>query len=351
MTEIFFIVGLGRSATSSLAQAIGRHPRLAIAAGSSFALDLQRQYGDVRWTRERIAAFCRDLSRQAGIAAWQLDMKRLAARLYVREASLSYAEVCRQVYVSYAEDRLGRDAPAWVGDHTPAHALAVGRLDRIFPQARFIHVTRDYRDQIYEQIRSIAAEAGPHAGARRAAPRLLAWLPAWVNLSPPAALAQRWKEYNQRILALSRHAPERSLWLRHEDLLAYPEHELTRVCRFLDLAFDVRLLTPDLLPAADAPRRSSRGPSWQQLPEAELRRIEAICGEFGERFGYRSTVRGGSSLSLSTRLLTWYGTTSVIAESLAARLLPAPLRRGVSGAYRSVAGRLQAGRVASETLP
>jgi hypothetical protein len=109
---------------------------------------------------------------------------------------------------------------------------------------------------------------------------------------------------------------------------------------------------PDVLaPPVVAPRRSSLGPSWQQLPESELRRIEAICGEFGERFGYRSTVRGDASLSLSTRLLMWYGTSSVVAESVAARLLPARLRRGALGAYRSIACRLHAGRVASGTMP
>jgi len=348
MTEIFFIVGLGRSATSALAEVLGRHPRLAVAPGSSFALDLQREYGDVRWDRERIAAFCRDLSWQAGIDAWQLDMKRLAARLYVREASLSYAEVCRQVYVSYAEDRLGREAPAWVGDHTPGHALAVGRLARIFPQARFVHVTRDYRDQIYEQTRAIE----PHLTGREVAPsRLVGWLPRWVNIKPSAMIAQRWKEYNQRILTLTRRAPERTLWLRHEDLVAYPEHELTRVCRFLDLRFDPNLLTPGVLAPVAAPRRSSLGPRWQQLPESELRRIEAICGEFGERFGYRATVHGEASLSLPTRLMMWCGTSSVIAESLAAQLVPVALRRGAVGAYRSVAVRLHAWRGAGGTLP
>jgi hypothetical protein len=347
MTHLFFIVGLGPSATSPLAEVLGRHPRLAVVSGSSFALDLQREYGDGRWDRERIAAFCHDLSWQAGIAAWQLDMKRLAARLYVREASLSYAEACRQVYVSYAEDRLGCDAPAWVGDHTPAHALAVGRLERIFPYARFVHVTRDYRDQIYEQTRATR----PPTPSRQVASRLLGWLPLWVNLKPSAAMAQRWNEYNQRILALSRRAPERTLWLRHEDLVAYPEHELSRVCRFLDLRFDPSLLTPDVMASGDAPRRSSLGPRWQQLPESELRRIESICGEFGERFGYRATVHGEASLSLATRLLMWYGTTSVIAESLAAQLVPAALRRGALGAYRSVAVRLHAGRGAGGTLP
>jgi hypothetical protein len=347
MTEIFFIVGLGRSATSALAEVLGRHPRLAVAPGSAFALDLQREYGDVRWDRERIAAFCRDLSWQAGMADWQLDMKRLAARLYVREASLSYPEVCRQVYVSYAEDRLGREAPAWVGDHTPGHALAVGRLDRIFPHARFVHVTRDYRDQIYEQTRSIE----PRLRVRELGPRLLDRLPMWVNLKPSAAIAQRWKEYNQRILTLTRRAPERTLWLRHEDLVAYPEHELTRVCRFLDLRFDPNLLTPGVLAASDAPRRSSLGPRWQQLPESELRLIEAICGEFGERFGYRATVHGEASLSLPTRLMMWYGTTSVIAESLAAQLVPTAVRRGALGAYRSIAVRFHAARGAGGTLP
>jgi hypothetical protein len=375
MAHIFFIVGLGRSTTALLADSLALHPQLSIAPESTFALDLHRRYGVGRWTRKRIDAFCKDLAHHAGMREWHLDMKRVATRLYERESTLSYEQVCRQVYTSYAEDTLGREATAWVADRNPSFALHVEALDRIFPQARYIHVTRDYRDQIHEHMqtplhllgsasdrRASYAQAQGHGHAL--APRTpLAWLcrrlPAWSSPNHPVALAQRWKEFNRRILELSRRAPERSLWLRYEDLLSYPEHELARICRFLDVPADVASLAADaaLLPARTSEdpltelRRSSLAPPWQQLPEATLRQAESICGEFAERFGYRSSVRGEASLGLSTRLLTLYGSSSVLAERVANRVVPVRMRVGIARAYRRLARPLRGGDVSGESSP
>jgi hypothetical protein len=359
MAQIVFMLGQARSSTSLLGEWLTRHPLVALAPDALFVLDMQRKYGTGRWTRRRIAAFCSELQRQPGIGAWRLDTQRLSRRLYEREGRLDYPEVCRQVYTSYAEDTLGRPTQTWVADGNSLYALHIDRLDAILPEARYLHVTRDYRDEISDRLQG-ATPAGRRFGwSLRPLPRFeglseptaaaqSAWLRTLVLapmrglrhaaslLEHPAALAQRWRTYNQGILALSRRAPERVLWLRHEDLVAYPEHELARIGRFLGVSGTDEHFAVDAQPAGAASVGNTGGlrrdegrieqAHWQELPDATRHEIEAVCGEFGERFGYRLSSPVPHRLGLSARMFALCGTTSIAAERALLQVVPATMR-------------------------
>ena len=333
MTKILFIVGRGRSGTTLLARMLTHHPLIAVAPEGFFAMNLERKYRGGPWSERRIDAFLRDLLRERRMQTWELDVRRLAHRLHERlnerPGRFDYADACLEVYRSFAEDTQGRKAVAWVGDKNPHYALLIDRIDRLFPEARFVHITRDYRDNIlsYSQVR--------------------------FELGSPAALAQRWKRYNQEILKISRRAPERFLWLRYEDLIAHPEHELRRICRFLDVPFDPAMLIFHAQEEPDAPIKRGKwfrgvqrpldpreAQKWTtRLPPSVVRRAESICGEFGERFGYHATTRGERPLSLAARLGALYGSTTVLLEKLLFGAMPARLRIEVINGYRRLAGR------------
>ncbi len=328
MTEIFFVVGRGRSGTTLLSRMLGQHPQLAMAPEGFFLLNLQRKYRAGPWSERRVKAFCRDLVRENRMRSWGLDLGRLAARLNERRGRLTYTEACRLVYLSYAEDTLGRAAPKWIGDKNPHYALMIPRLQRVFPHARFVHITRDYRDNIHS-YRGLPFDLANHA-----------------------ALAQRWKSYNQAILRASRRRPERFLWLRYEDLLAYPEHELGRICSFLGVELDRRML--DFHATADdtfygrkspwfdnlrKPLDPSQAGKGQQLPATAMHDAELICGAFGEGFGYHASANG-SALPLRARAGAFYGWCSVQAEKALFGAAPVGLRTGLINVYRRLSGRV-----------
>ncbi len=337
MPQIFFIVGRGRSGTTLLARMLTRHPELPVAPEGFFAMSLYHKYRSGPFDARRIEAFCRDLVREERMRRWGLDVERLRTRLVEREGRLDYQQVCLEVYAAYAEDALGLRTPMWVGDKNPHYALLIQRLDQLFPQAHYIHITRDYRDNV------------------------LSYIEAPFDLNNPAALAERWKQYNTEILKISRSAPERFLWLRYEDLVVQPVHELTRICRFLSVEYDAAMLAfaaADTRAAAEslAParkgkaRREARGvrspldPSlsqrWQRyLSEKVIRRIDSICGEFAARFGYQATTHGEQPLSLAARLGALYGLTTVAAEKFLFGAVPPALRISLINGYRRVAGR------------
>src|SRR4051812_32643601 len=185
--QIFFIVGRAHSGSTLLARMLALHPQLAMAPDNLLIASLQRKYRHARWNARTEDAFVRDLMRDQRMRAWALDAQRLSQRLVECGPALTFGEACRIVYASYARDVLGR-APLAIGDASSRQTLFLPRIEHALPDARFVHITRDYRASI--------------RGFFRAALE-------WGNA---AAQAQRWKEYNQAILDLSRRAPERCLW-------------------------------------------------------------------------------------------------------------------------------------------
>lgn len=326
MTGMFFIVGRGRSGTTLLARILSRHPAIVVAPEGMFAMNLQRRYATGPWNRKRILAFCRDLLSEQRMRTWKLDIERLTARLLESQGQLDYARVCLEVYRSYAEDVQNCFDVKWVGDKNPHYALLLPRINRLFPRARYVFITRDYRDNI------------------------AAYADVPFDLENPAALAQRWRDYNEEILKLSRRIPERFLWLRYEDLVTHPEHEVERVCRFLGLEFDAAMLSfPPAERTGSAVTRTGRfigvrSPidatevaKWRdRLPERVVRRADTICGELAERFGYHPTTSGEQPLSFAARAGAMYGSSTVLAEKVLFIALPPRLRITLINGYRTL---------------
>jgi hypothetical protein len=331
MPRLFFILGRGRSGTTWLARTLTQHPRIAVAPEGLFVLDLFDRYAPRPLSREARARFCADLRRERRMHGWHLQPQRVAARLDALPEPLHYAQACAEVYESYAADTLGRSGLAWIGDKNPLHALFGARLAELFPDARFVHLSRDHRDN----VRSFRSAA--------------------FDLDHPGALAYRWRRYNQEVLSLAERAPGRVLSLRFEDVLQRPQHELARICSFLELEphpamLDARRNGPRLPPGArpgwfeqppdalDTVRGKLDAPA---LPSAMIDTADAIAGPIAERLGYDPGARDrrAAAPALSTALGWLYGWSSVQAEKLLFSACPAELRIALINAYRRAPGR------------
>jgi len=133
----------------------------------------------------------------------------------------------------------------------PRNSLRVGFLNAVFPDSRFILVHR-------EPARAIAdAEAAWSSGSAVTEPDLPGWtgpqwslplVPDWAELNDapiPEIAARQWQAVSTALLDdLSRIAPERWCLTRYENLLAKPEDETQRICRFLDLGWHANVAAP-----------------------------------------------------------------------------------------------------------
>jgi glycosyltransferase involved in cell wall biosynthesis len=205
-----FVVGAPRSGTTLLRLMLDAHPELAIPPETHFvaeALDLRGK------DRELRARFCRLVTHSPRWGDFHLDAGALERRLQgIRPFRLE--DGLRVFYRMYA-DRLGKRR---VGDKTPGYVLHLRRIAAVLPEARFVHLIRDGRD-VAASLRKLWWGPGDDVEAQA-----VDWL--W-----------RIREARQQAQVCPGY-----LEVRYEDLVREPEAQLRRVCEFLGLTFERRML-------------------------------------------------------------------------------------------------------------
>jgi hypothetical protein len=206
-----FIVGVTRSGTTLLRLMLDSHPKLAIPPETHFLPKL------LRWAElpeAKPAMLARKVSKHRRWGDFEISRKEYARALRALP-ELNGTSAARAFYELYARKQ-GKSR--W-GDKTPGYQIRMLKLRKALPEARFIHVIRDGRDVALSQ-------------ARRAS-----------EPTPLDVAGRRWKS---RVLATrlrARRLPEGAyLEVRYEDLVLDTEAELRRICKFIGLRFDKRML-------------------------------------------------------------------------------------------------------------
>lgn len=205
-----FIVGVGRSGTTLMRLMLDAHPELAIPPETHF---LHRMHIDQLKDPQ---SFVSSLKSTHTWPDFHLSAEQLLAEVAAL-TSFDLSQAIRMFYRLYAKHQ---GKPRW-GDKTPYNAECMDHIYRLLPEARFIHLIRDGRDVA------------------------LSYRDKWFG--PGQDLAGAIEFWSGRILRarvqarlLPRHVV---LELRYEDLVQAPEDALKRVCQFIDLPFDSRMLT------------------------------------------------------------------------------------------------------------
>jgi len=288
--SLFFILGRGRSGTTLITRILSEHPQINVAPEGFFILSLWPTYRSKIWTNRTIENFCKDLFKENRIKTWQLNYQTLKDELYnaAQNENLSFPRVCQLVYKVYALENGG--PVAWVGDKNPHYALFVKEILKIFPDAPVIFLTRDYRTNIqsYQHVP--------------------------FDLQDTAALAYRWKIYNEAILNVSQNNTTNFYYLPFESLLKNPEAELKEVCHFLNVSFQKQMMNfynnepnnfygqgSPWFDKINQPLNPDEANKEVQLSESALRLAHDICQPTGQKLGYE-TDNYNSSLTLSHQL-------------------------------------------------
>lgn len=263
-----FEIGMPRSGTKLLGNLLNQHSRLAIDTRETgflpFWVNQWHRFGDLS-IKSRFDRF------------YEGTLKLRYQRRRSRDGSLvsrdAWYEACRSydpAGVFEALLRQGMQAPydssfVW-GDKTPEHITQIPLLQRLYPDARFVHIIRDVRDYC------------------------LSIKNAW-NKSILRA-AQRWADDVGNARAIGR-GLESYLELTYENLLDDPAGELHRICDFLGLEFEpgMEVLKQDIERKGDARDKAYVVRDNQQKylsrmsPRLRLK-IEEIAGEQLRDLGY-----------------------------------------------------------------
>jgi Sulfotransferase family len=215
MAPPLIVLGVGRSGTTLLRVMLDRHSTLAIPYESFFVTALAHRHH----RRPRLDAFVDDLGRFPQLREWGIAPEDVRPRL--REG-VTTGEAIAAVFALYAE-RQGK--PRW-GDKTPLYMAQLPLLDRLFPDALWVHLVRDGRDAALSFLELPAGFSGK----------------TWAQPRTPGQFAARWRTEILAARRLGRRAGDRYLELRYEDLVAEPERELRRVCEHASLPWEPGML-------------------------------------------------------------------------------------------------------------
>jgi len=285
-----FVLGVSRSGTTLLRVILDRSPGIAIPDETFFIPQLAHRHSSPVDPDE----FLDDIRRLPRLAAWDVPAEDFAARL---RPGMSVGEALAAVFSAYAAKH---GKPRW-GDKTPMYMRHLGLIERLFPDAQYVHLIRDGRDA------ALAFLDMPEGVVTRT----------WAHPRSSAGFACEWRTEVRRARDLGRRlGPLRYLEVRYEDLVADTAVVVRSTCEFAGLPFE-----PGMLEYADAvdvsakphhqrllqpPTRGVR--DWRtQMERGDALAFEAIAGDLLSELGYElldaDSARRGARAAVP---LAWY---------------------------------------------
>jgi protein-tyrosine sulfotransferase len=225
-SEPVFIISAGRSGTTLLRSMLVASGQIAIPAETQIIHRLAvlflttRSLGWEDQARLVISAF----ESHKFFPLWQINLAEVYPKvLALPKNERSLARIIHEVYMSYAVQAFP-GAKNW-GDQSPLHTFYLPYINRIFPQARYIHMLRDGRD--------VTASLVSRFGDDHLFESVL-----------------RWKTSLKRVKQLQRIIePGQFLEIRYESLVREPEETLHKICQFIDIDYTALMLDYWKLPS------------------------------------------------------------------------------------------------------
>lgn len=219
---------------------------------------------------------------------WKPDLSFLE-KYNVNENHISYQELCKQVYLhnNLAKDK--NEIKIFV-DKNPVYSLYIKDLIALFPDAKFILLTRDYRDNIVSRRKHTEGTIS----------KLM------------VSYAASWNLYYTSILKYEQKFPEKFIRVKYEAIVEQPKETLNKITDFLTISFDEKMLhnhensVMDKFEKADLPQttkdkiiemhhrlrmplNNERINYWKdKFSNQDLILIETICSKTAKEFNYMS---------------------------------------------------------------
>jgi Sulfotransferase family len=295
------VLGVRRSGTTLLRVMLDRNPALAIPDESYFVPQLARRHP----APVDPALFADDLQRLPSLLEWGLPLDAVHRRLRPRMAT---GAAIAAIFEAYAAER-GKER--W-GDKTPLYMQHLSLLERLFPDALYVHLIRDGRDAALSFLSvpgGIVTEG-------------------WGHPTDARGFACQWVTEIRAARRLgARVGDARYTELRYEALVADPAAALRRVCAFAGLDYGDGML--DYVGHTDSSRKAhqqrlnepprSGVRDWRtEMGEEDRRRFEAVAGRLLAELGYETRSRGRGSAripSYRTRTAAWRGVAALAQRS------------------------------------
>lgn len=289
---VFFIIGRPRSGNTMLRFIFDAHPNVSIPLEGKVITSLFRKYYYIKiWSREKLQEFFDDVFLVPQVEFWTLNKKRLKDLLLNAEETVTFQELIKLIYLCY-DSFFEKNNIFLIGDKNPFYsydATSMKILLKVFPDAKFIHINRDYRDH-YLSMRKVKFEGN--------------------NLS---LVCFRWK-YSFKLISDMLGKSPNYYYLKYEDLVSNPMEETKKLCLFLNMEYhddmihyykikdkflatypeeEVMKLHSSLL----KPINKNNVYGWKEkLEDRKVYAADTIIGKYAEQAGYERKYRSKNIL-------------------------------------------------------
>jgi Sulfotransferase family len=289
---------------------LDRHSQLAVPDETYFV----PQLADRHLLRLDPDAFVDDVSR---VVEWDLPLDKLRARL---RDGMPVGAAIGTVYAVYAEERGKR---RW-GDKTPMYMQNLRLLERLFPDALYLHLIRDGRDAALSFLalpRGIVTET-------------------WMHPRTAADFACQWHTEVAAARRLGGRVGGRYLEVRYESLVDDVEAVLRRICEFAGLEYEAEMVDyagnvdvsakPHQQRLTQPPTKGVR--DWHaQMSAPDVAAFEHVAGDVLSELGYETSHATDAAGRLrlaayASRALAWRGASFALRRSFLWRRRHPPLR-------------------------
>ena len=275
---LFFIIGRGRSGSTLLRSMLDAHPSVKIPLESRFIQFLYYHFPVKKpWTSKTALQALDAL--ESGFEPLKLDREAFLKSIEEFSDDLRFERVCKLIYL-HTRNEFKKEEIRILGDKNPRYTFFVQQLLRLFPGAKFIHLVRDYRDNMVavQRAGTLIKESG----------------------NPYFALG-RWLLYNRQALKYQSRYPDRFQRVYFEELITDTEAVMQKLCMFLELVYDPGMLSyhkgmgtyfeekgfNSLHQSLQTPFDPSKIGEWEELlPKRIAMRSEVLGGRLPEKLGY-----------------------------------------------------------------
>jgi omega-hydroxy-beta-dihydromenaquinone-9 sulfotransferase len=292
--------GCHRSGTTILYETIAQHPDLAHFTNASSLVpqtpiltnQLLRLFGDLLNPIERFVEDGLKISYNTpseGIRIWELcgtiNGDYCLDEAYDNPEMAAYLKQTIQTHLKY----FGKQRFL---NKNPDNSTRIRYLNKLFPDAYFIHIVRDGRAVCHSllKFRQAASEFfGPEHRHATSGVKVKAWgeIAEYWHSDPVRSAGVLWQAVIET-LAHDRQfiAPDRYLEIRYEDFVAQPMGYLQKISQFCELRWDDEIQT--ILEQATHPiSLSGRNEAWKNsLKTEDCDRLMDIIGEKMREYGY-----------------------------------------------------------------
>ena len=290
---IFFILGRPRSGTTLLRILFDAHPNVIIPPEFPIIPILANKFRKTRtWHREQVQSFIDSIYNHPTfghrtIDHLQIDREKLTSDLLNATSPNSLGDYFTQ-FNAHSNSLFPKSEIQLVGDKNPLYSIFTQFIMRIFPEAKFICLIRDYRDT-YTSFTNMKGDPFE-------APNL------YLQIS-------RWRYVVKQFMKYKKSHPDNFFLVRYEDLVSQPLLWVEKITGFLNIPFDPTVVNYHMYrdkiietytlenvqkyhKSLLYPINTGRIGIWKdKLTDKEVQTADQLAGKYADLTGYQREYR------------------------------------------------------------